>query len=118
MREAKRLSGAEFGAMRLLGGGARSETWRQIIADASGLSIKQPGNGDASFGAALVAGLGIGAFASPQDAVTRCARLRAEARPDPGHQETYARLFSLYDEARRRLTDINHSLSEELGADN
>ena len=117
LHEAKRLSGAEFGAMRLLGGGARSETWRQIIADATGLPIKQPGNGDASFGAALVAGLGIGVFASPQDAVTRCARLRAEALPDPGRQKTYARLFSLYDEARRRLTDVSHALCEDLDVD-
>ncbi len=114
LQEAKRLSGAEFGALRLLGGGARSATWRQIIADATGLPIKQPGNGDASFGAALVAGLGAGVFASPQDAAARCARVVAEAQPDPKAQATYGRLFALYDEARRRLTEISHALSDEV----
>ena len=115
LREAKRLSGAEFGALRLLGGGARSATWRQIIADATGQALKQPGNGDASFGVALVAGLGVGVFASPQDAAERCARVVAEAQPDPQGQATYARLFSLYDEARRRLADISHALGEDPG---
>lgn len=115
LQEAKRLSGAEFGALRLLGGGARSATWRQIIADATGLPIKQPGNGDASFGAALVAGLGAGVFASPQDAAARCARVVAEAQPDPKAQATYGRLFTLYDEARRRLTEISHALGEAPG---
>ncbi|MCG8595406.1 MAG: xylulokinase [Kiloniellales bacterium] len=113
LREAKRLSGAEFGALRLLGGGARSATWRQIIADATGLPIRQPGNGDASFGAALLAGLGTGVFASPQDAA-RCAEIVAETQPDPGGQAVYARLFTLYDESRRRLTEISHALGADI----
>ena len=115
LREAKRLSGAEFGALRLLGGGARSATWRQIIADVTGLPVKLPANGDASFGAALVAGIGAGVFASPQEAVARCARVVAEERPNPGRQEAYARLFELYDEARRQLTPISHRLGDEFG---
>src|SRR3546814_2492535 len=49
LRAAKDLSGARFGDMRLLGGGARSATWRQIIADVTGLTMKVPETGDASF---------------------------------------------------------------------
>ncbi len=115
LREAKRLSGAEFGAMRLLGGGARSPVWRQIIADCIGLRIERPANGDASFGAALVAGLGAGVFSSPQDAVARSTRVVAEERPDPGRHEAYCRLFELYDEARQVLTGINHGLGRDFG---
>jgi xylulokinase len=112
LRAAKELSGAEFGDMRLLGGGARSATWRQIIADVTGLTVKVPANGDASFGAALVAAAGAGLFADPAAAVRRCAAIVEENRPDAGRHETYARLFDLYDEARRGLTGINHRLHD------
>ncbi|MEQ8354423.1 MAG: xylulokinase [Kiloniellaceae bacterium] len=112
LRAAKELSGADFGDMRLLGGGARSATWRQIIADVTGLTVKVPANGDASFGAALVAGVGGGLFASPAEAVARCARITEENRPDPNRHAAYARLFGLYDEARRGLTAVNHRLHD------
>ncbi|WP_299619253.1 xylulokinase [Pelagibius sp.] len=109
---AKDLSGATFADMRLLGGGARSATWRQIIADVTGLTVKVPVNGDASFGAALVAAVGAGLFASPEEAVARCVRIREENAPDPQRHETYQRLFSLYDQARQGLTEVNHRLHD------
>jgi xylulokinase len=112
LRAAKELSGAEFGDMRLLGGGARSATWRQIIADVTGLTVKVPANGDASFGAALVAAVGGGIFADTKEAVTRCARIVEENTPDAARQALYARQFDLYDEARRGLTAINHRLHD------
>jgi len=59
---AARKLGFSFGVIKLMGGGARSATWRQIIADVTGLVVERPGNGDASFGAALVAGIGVGAI--------------------------------------------------------
>ncbi|MEQ9606414.1 MAG: xylulokinase [Kiloniellaceae bacterium] len=110
LRTAKDLSGASFADMRLLGGGARSATWRQIIADVTGLTVKVPANGDASFGAALVAGVGGGVFASPQAAVARGAKIVEENRPDAGRHATYARMFDLYDAARRGLTPVSHRL--------
>jgi len=109
---AKELSGATFGDMRLLGGGARSATWRQIIADVTGLTMKVPANGDASYGAALVAAAGAGLFADTGEAVRRCAAVVAENAPDPARHEAYARLFALYDEARRALTPVSHKLHD------
>ncbi len=111
---AKELSGATFGDMRLLGGGARSATWRQIIADVTGLTVKVPANGDASFGAALVAAVGGGVFASPEAAVRHCAKITQENRPDAERHAAYGRLFELYDEARRGLTAVNHRLHDGL----
>ena len=113
LQTAKRLSGATFSDMRLLGGGARSATWRQIIADVTGLTVKVPVNGDASFGAALVAAVGAGIFASPEAAVARCVRISEENRPDPERHAAYQRAFALYDAARRGLTDINHRLHDD-----
>ena len=112
LRAAKQLSGAEFGDMRLLGGGSRSATWRQIIADVTGLTVKVPANGDASFGAALVAAVGAGIFASPEAAVARCVRIEEENAPDAERQALYERLFVLYDQARQALTPVNHRLHD------
>src|SRR5690606_38686810 len=112
LQAARGLSGATFAEMRLLGGGAQSATWRQIIADVTGLVLKVPANTDASFGAALLAAVGAGLFAEPEEAARRCVRFVAEARPDLARQDFYAGRFALYDEARRALTPISHRLHD------
>jgi xylulokinase len=108
--EAARALGLPFGTIRLMGGGARSATWRQIIADVTGLTIERTESGDASFGAALIAGVGVGIFASPQDAVARCVRLLDTTVPNAKNHEYYSKLFAIYKDAQAALTDINHRL--------
>ncbi len=108
--EAARGLGLEFGTIRLMGGGARSETWRQIIADVTGLTIERTESADASFGAALVAGMGVGVFASPEDAVARCVRLLDTTDPDQAAHRFYGKLFGIYKDAQAALADINHRL--------
>jgi xylulokinase len=108
--EAAKGFGLEFGPTRLIGGGSRSQTWRQIIADVTGLVIEKPEHGDASYGAALLAGIGIGAFASPEDAVARCVRIAGRAEPDPARHRFYTELFALYKDAQAALAPISHRL--------
>ncbi len=110
MLEAARALGQEFGALRLMGGGARSATWRRIIADVTGLAVERTAAGDASFGAALVAGVGVGVFTSPAQAVDRCVRLVDSITPDPAAHAAYTRLFTLYKDAQAGLVEVNHRL--------
>jgi xylulokinase len=109
LRAAREL-GLSFGVIKLMGGGARSATWRQIIADVTGLAVERPGNGDASFGAALVAGIGVGLFADPQDAVRRCVTVLDRCEPDAGRQALYDKMFAIYREAQAALAPLNHRL--------
>ena len=102
--------GLEFGPTRLIGGGSRSPTWRQIIADVTGLVIEKPEHGDASYGAALLAGIGVGAFASPEEAVARCVRIAGRAEPDAARHGFYTELFALYKDAQAALAPISHRL--------
>jgi xylulokinase len=104
--------GLSFGATRLIGGGARSATWRQIIADITGLMIEKPENGDASFGAALLAGIGTGAFATPEEAVARCVRIADRAEPEPDRRRFYSDLFAIYKDAQAALAPLDHRLHE------
>jgi xylulokinase len=108
--DAARALGFKFGTIRLMGGGARSACWRQIIADVTGLTIERTEAADASFGVALLAGIGTGVFASPEDAVARCVRLQDVTIPNPERQQFYSKLFEIYKDAQAALAGINHRL--------
>jgi xylulokinase len=107
---AARELGLKFGTIRLMGGGARSAAWRRIIADVTGLSVERTESGDASFGAALVAGIGAGIFASPQAAIAACVRLQDSTPPDAENHAFYSRLFEIYKQAQAVLAPLNHRL--------
>ena len=101
-----------FSEIRILGGGARSALWRQIMSDVLGLEIVRPAVGDASFGAALVAGAGVGLFASPEAAVAACVRIADRSTPDPERHALYGRVFALYKEAQASLAPLAHRLHD------
>jgi len=82
--------------LRFIGGGARSCLWRAIVADVFGQRLLVPAVSDASFGSALLAGVGIGLFKDERDAVARCGGECVEIRPDAGRQALYARCFERY----------------------
>jgi len=107
---AARELGSEFGTIRLMGGGARSALWRQIIADVTGLAVERTENGDASFGAALVAGIGTGIFASPRQAIEDCVRLKDRNPPSAENHHFYSELFDIYKQAQAALAPLNHQL--------
>lgn len=102
--------GLRFSTLRLMGGGAKSACWRQIIADITGLPIERTESGDASFGSALLAGVGAGLFVSPQEAVARCVRRQDTTVPRADMTQFYDQLFGLYKETQAALADINHKL--------
>jgi len=113
--EAARGLGLSFDVVKLIGGGARSATWRRIIADVTGLTVERPGNGDASFGAALVAGIGVGFFAGPEAAVERCVTVLDRVEPDTKDHALYSEYFGIYKEAQAALAPLNHRLHEIVG---
>ncbi len=104
--------GMRYDTIRLIGGGARSTTWRQIMADVLGRQILLPANGDASFGAAVLAGIGVGTFAGPAEAVEQCCRIVATHEPDSARRDRYTEFFAVYRDAQRHLVAINHRLHE------
>ena len=106
-----RAQGLDLAEARIIGGGARSATWRQIVADVLGVRILLPRVTDASFGAALLAGVGVGLFADERSAVQQCVDIVAEHQPDPARQARYAAQYPIYRDAALALADINHRLS-------
>ena len=80
----------------LIGGGARSPIWSEIVANVFDRPVAVPMPGDASFGACLLAGVGIGVFRDVKDAVARCLHIDRTITPDPAAAAEYARLFARY----------------------
>ena len=82
------------------------------MADVLGKQILVPTNGDASFGAAVLAGIGAGMFDDPADAVARCCHVVATHEPSPEAHDRYADFFGVYCDAQRQLVAINHRLHD------
>jgi xylulokinase len=112
--ETARALGLAFGAVRLIGGGARSALWRRIIADATGLTVERPEHGDASYGAGLIAGVGAGVLPSADAAVEACVRIADRREPDPKQHAFYGELFALYKDAQSALAPLAHRLHRLL----
>ena len=85
----------------LIGGGARSALWSEIVANVFNCTVAVPQPGDASFGACLLAGTGIGVFADVKDAVSKCLHIDRTLAPAPEAAAKYDHLFTCY----RRLHD-------------
>ena len=99
-----------FERLRITGGGARSPMWRQILADVLATPIELPESADASFGCALVAGLGVGAFASVAD-LQSSIRIVADHVPDPAGSAAYQEGFAIYRDIHAALRAVNHRIS-------
>ena len=93
--------GVERTVARISGGGARSELWLRIVASVLGLPLERTAVEEgAAFGAALLGGVAAGVFATAEDAVAACVRVRDTVEPDPAwagaYEEAYSRYGSLY----------------------
>ena len=85
----------------LIGGGAGSPLWRQIVSDCLGLTLTVTENSDSSFGSAILAGVAAGLFDGFSEAVRLCVRRTGIVTPNRENTERYAELFETY----RRIHD-------------
>ena len=93
--------GVEPVAARVSGGGARSELWLRIVASVLRLPLERTAVEEgAAFGAALLGGVAAGVFATAEEGVAACVRVRDTMDPDPAwadaYQVAYAGYRSLY----------------------
>ena len=87
--------------VRISGGGAKSQLWQQIMADVLGSELVTVNTTEgAAFGAALLAGVGVGAFESVQDACEKTIQITGVTTPSEHttniYNDYYARYQALY----------------------
>ncbi|MCW6510449.1 FGGY-family carbohydrate kinase [Lichenifustis flavocetrariae] len=81
----------------ITGGGSSAPRTAQLFADALGLPVEIPEATEiGALGAALVAGVGAGLYASLDDAVARACRIAARYVPDPDRQAALSRRYDRY----------------------
>ena len=82
---------------RAVGGGSRSDRWLQICADIMGQPFARPQLTEAgALGAAIIAGVGSGAFATFEEGVERMVRLERVFEPRPERRADYEGRFAQY----------------------
>lgn len=108
-----RESGTPVRQVRAMGGGAKSALWRQIQADIYGAQVVTTNmeEGPAA-GAAILAAVGAGCFASVEEACDRLIRVTSVTDPIPSQVERYDQYYQTY----RRLYPALAQLYREQAA--
>jgi sugar (pentulose or hexulose) kinase len=105
--------------IRLVGGGARSNVWAQIMADITGYPIRVPlGEEFGAKGSAIEAGVVAGFYQDPFDGVKKTVRVAREFEPELNRHKKYSKLFKAYRDLYAFLWDFYESYAaalEDLG---
>lgn len=105
-----KLLNSEEKEVTLIGGGSKSQLWTRIVCDVLGVEVKKMAVAEASFGAAMLAGIGIGVYKDAEEAVQKCVRVEARVRPNVVSHEFYSERFELYKRVHDNLAEINRLL--------
>lgn len=97
------------GEATVIGGGAKSALWRQIVADSLNMRLMTAENSDSSFGAAMCAGVAAGIFPSVQAAAEQCCKKSGVVLPDSANVAIYEKNFVRY----KRMAEFFGSLGDE-----
>jgi xylulokinase len=88
---------ARVDQVRISGGGARSALWRQILASVLGAELATVNTTEgAAYGAALLAGVGVGVWPNVDAACTQTIQVTGSTLPDLAFHDAYERCYQLY----------------------
>jgi xylulokinase len=94
-------------SIRLGGGGARSSLWRQIQADVYGSEVEiVKAEEGAAYGAAILAGVGAGAWRSVDEACDRLIRVASRVAPDAEDSATMRHGYRTYQKIYPALRQV------------
>ncbi len=110
-RDAVQALGEPLTSYHIVGGGSRSPLWRQILCDVLGAPLVVPAAEDATYGAALLAGVAAGIFADWRAALATCIRHETVLQPDADAHELYSRYFKIFREVTRDLAAHDRRLA-------
>ena len=113
LERAEAALGQRVGEIRFGGGGAASRHWRQIKADVLGRPVvvgaaREPG----LTGAAALAFVGLGVFASLAAAQDAMVAATSRYLPDPVRAARYDALYALFRQAEAAVAPLSHALAD------
>ncbi len=89
-----------------IGGGAKSKLWRQMLADSLGITLVTKEHSDSSFGSAMLAGIALKVWETPEDALNVCNKTILETVPNKENTVKYQKLFEKYKKIQKALEPI------------
>ncbi|HEX8684996.1 MAG TPA: FGGY-family carbohydrate kinase, partial [Pyrinomonadaceae bacterium] len=102
--------GVPVESIRLGGGGARSALWRQIQADVYGRAVELvEADEGAAYGAALLAGVGAGAWGTVEEAAASTVRVRERVAPDAETARLMGERYEAFQKLYPALRDIGQN---------
>ena len=96
----------------IIGGGSKSKLWCQIVSDIFGVELLKPAYEDASFGTALLAGIGVGIFKDLEEAVKNFFKIERRITPDMERHHYYEKIFKIYRKIHDSLGEVYRELSK------
>lgn len=105
--------GVRIDSMRLIGGGASSHFWNEIMANVYALPIHRLAilEEATSMGAALAGGIGVGLYPGFEMS-QQMNSIASTVLPSPAAQAAYARLYPVFDAAYAALAPLYEQLAE------
>ena len=70
------------------------------------MTLRTVESSDSSFGSAMLAGVAVGVFENPKDAVQKCVKFTSETKPNPENTEKYRKIFAEYKKIHDALAPI------------
>ena len=102
----------EIVQIRASGGGTRSALWRKILASVLGAELVTVNTTEgAAYGAALLAGVGAGAWQNVDSACASCIKITGSTKPDPAQKDVYRKAYAIYQSLYPRLKQSFAELS-------
>lgn len=101
--------GVKMQSAFIIGGGANSVLWKQIVADALGITLVSTENNDSSFGSAMCAGISVGFFDDYAEAIKKCSVITGTTRPISENSMKYRELFEKYKKIQSVLENVYDS---------
>lgn len=97
--------GISVETIRALGGGARSDVWKQIEADVTGRPVSTTVDPDsaATLGACVLAGVALGWYRDPSEAVDKMVTIRRTFTPEEANSKLYDEAYARFRLANRLL---------------
>jgi xylulokinase len=97
--------------VRISGGGARSNLWRQILANVLAVDLVTVNTMEgAAFGAALLAAVGTGVWRDVDTACRSTVQITGDNSPDPASSTRYEQMYELYRDLYPALRETFHKL--------
>lgn len=98
------------------GGGTKSKIWTQMISDITGMEvIVSDGNEFGAKGAAMMLGVGVGYYASWEDAVKKTCKIKCSYYPDKKRTAIYEEIYKLYVKIRVQMEELWHEREHLMG---